>query len=572
MDINKKDIIRLLEEIALFLEIKGENPFRISAYRKAAQALERDQRSVSEIDTFTSIKGIGKGTAELIESYIETGEAEVLMRLKEEIPESLLQLLKIPGLGGKRIAKLYQELNIVDIPSLEKACKDGSVEQLSGFGKKTVENIVTAIAELSVRKERLPIAYMLELAIEIESHLRSIPEIERFSRAGSLRRVEETIKDLDFVIATNDYETVRKAILSMDQVESIISDGSTKLSVTVSGEYLVDCDFRFVTNEAFITTLHHFTGSKDHNIAMRQRAKKQAEKINEYGVTSEANEGIKTFTSEEDFFKHFSLNYIPPEARTTGEEVEHFQESVDLVTNAHIRGDLHSHTTWSDAAHSIEEMVEAAIAKGYEYLAITDHSKYLQVANGLNEYRLRKQAEEIASLNEKYSDIHIFSGIEMDILPDASLDFSSDFLQELDIVIAAIHSSFNQSEAEIMKRLNEALENPFVDIVAHPTGRLIGRRDGYAVNMEELLKKAKETDTILEINANPNRFDLSAKWAKEAERIGVKLAINTDAHNVNMFDHMSYGVSVAQKGLIKKDTVINTWPLERLKTYLRRNK
>ncbi|HLQ73680.1 MAG TPA: DNA polymerase/3'-5' exonuclease PolX [Bacillota bacterium] len=571
MEINKKDIIRLLEEIALFLEIKGENPFRISAYRKAAQALERDNRSMSEITDFTQIKGIGKGTAEIIAEYINNGTSEVLDRLKEDIPESLLSLLKIPGLGGKRIAKLYQELEIVDIESLKNACENGAVEQLSGFGKKTVENILEAINELSVRVERLPIAYMLQRVEQIETILRSIKEIERFSRAGSVRRLEETVRDLDFVIATQSQASVREHLLQMDNIERIISDGPTKLSITIRDEYLVDIDFRFVTNEEFITTLHHFTGSKDHNIAMRQLAKEQGEKINEYGVTSESSDEVRTFSSEEAFFNHFNVHYIPPESRTNGLEVTKFQRDQSVINEADIKGDLHSHTTWSDAAHSIEEMVQAAIERGYEYVAITDHSKYLQVANGLNEYRLRKQREEIDRLNETYKEIEIFAGVEMDILPDGSLDFSDDFLKEMDIVIAAIHSSFNQTEEQIMHRLSNALQHPYVDIIAHPTGRLIGRREGYAVDMEALINQAKETETVLEINANPNRFDLSAYWAQQAEEAGVHLAINTDAHNKSMFSHMSYGVGVAKKGLISQETVINTWPVERLKQYLTRN-
>src|SRR5699024_8561157 len=377
---------------------------------------------------FTQIKGIGKGTAEIIAEYINNGTSEVLDRLKEDIPESLLSLLKIPGLGGKRIAKLYQELEIVDIESLKNACENGAVEQLSGFGKKTVENILEAINELSVRVERLPIAYMLQRVEQIETILRSIKEIERFSRAGSVRRLEETVRDLDFVIATQSQASVREHLLQMDNIERIISDGPTKLSITIRDEYLVDIDFRVVTNEEFITTLHHFTGSKEHNIAKRQLAKEQGEKINEYGVTSESSDEVRTCSSEEAFFNHFNVHYIPPESRTNGLEVTKFQRDQSVINEADIKGDLHSHTTWSDAAHSIEEMVQAAIERGYEYVAITDHSKYLQVANDLNEYRLRKQREEIDRLNETYKEIEIFVGVEMDILPDVSLDFSYDFI------------------------------------------------------------------------------------------------------------------------------------------------
>src|SRR5699024_3186559 len=273
--------------------------------------------------------------------------------------------------------------------------------------------------------------------------------------------------------------------------------------------YHINVDFRLVAEKEFASTLHHFTGSKDHNVRMRQLAKKQGEKINEYGVEIEETGEIITFATEEDFFQHFGVNYIPPEVREDRGEVDAFKKDISLIKDRHILGDLHMHTTWSDGGQSIEEMVLKAIEKGYQYIAITDHSKFLRVANGLNETRLLKQREEIALLNEKYPEIHIFAGVEMDILPDARLDFSNDFLKEMDFVIGAIHSGFNQSQSKIMDRLFAALENPYISLIAHPTGRLIGRRDGYKVDVEQLIARAKETNTALEINANPNRLDLS---------------------------------------------------------------
>ncbi|WP_047985032.1 DNA polymerase/3'-5' exonuclease PolX [Ornithinibacillus californiensis] len=572
MAINKKDVIRLLETFAIYLELKGENPFKTSAFRRAAQALEKDERSLSDIKDFTEIKGIGKGTSTVIVEYIEQGRSGALEELKKEVPEGLIPLLNVPGLGGKKLAKLYQELNVTDATSLKEAIKSGKVESLAGFGKKSAEKILAALNEVGKRPDRLPIAYMLPIAERIEEYLSEIPDIKQFSRAGSLRRMKETIKDLDFIIATDNISEVREALLQIPDLKEVIAKGDTKVSVTLDDVYDVNVDFRLVTEKEFVTTLHHFTGSKDHNVAMRQLAKSRGEKINEYGIEVDETNEILTFSSEEEFFNHFGLQFIPPEVREDTGEVSAFKEPVNLVELNDIRGDIHMHTTWSDGAQTLEEMVNEARSYGYDYIAITDHSKNLRVANGLDESRLRKQREEIAKLNEKYTDIHIFAGVEMDILTDGSLDFSDDFLKEMDFVIAAIHSSFSQPEEKIMKRLYTALENPYVSLIAHPTGRLIGRRDGYKVNLEKLIARAKDTDTALEINANPNRLDISAEWARLAQEYGVKIAVNTDAHSYKMLEHMKYGVGVARKGWLKKESVLNTWTKEKLIAYFNRNK
>ncbi|RDW16286.1 DNA polymerase/3'-5' exonuclease PolX [Oceanobacillus arenosus] len=572
MAVNKKDVIQLLEHIATYLELKGENPFKISAYRKAAIALQGDERSIAEIDDFTKIKGIGKGTGAIIQAFVESERSELLEQLTTEVPEGLIPLLDLPGLGGKKLAKLYQELDVTDAASLKTACETGKVEKLAGFGKKSAEKILAAIITSGKRPERLPIAMMLPLAEEIEAYLAGIEEIIDYSRAGSLRRMRETIKDIDFIIATDQPLIVRDHLLAMPTIKDVIAKGDTKVSVTIQAAYDINVDFRLVKQEEFATTLHHFTGSKDHNVAMRQLAKSRGEKINEYGVENEANGEILTFSNEKEFFQHFDLTFIPPEVREDTGEVDAFQQVHPLLELNDIRGDLHMHTTWSDGAQSLEEMVNKVREKGYEYMAITDHSRYLRVANGLDEKRLREQREEIAALNAKYNDFRIFAGVEMDILPDASLDFSDEFLKEMDFVIGAIHSSFNQSEKEIMDRLNRALENPYVSLIAHPTGRIIGRREGYQVDVDQLIEKAKETNTALEINANPNRLDLSAEWARKAQAAGVTLAINTDAHNYGMLEHMKYGVGVARKGWVHKDMIMNTWPLDKLIAYFNRNK
>ncbi|NHM30534.1 DNA polymerase/3'-5' exonuclease PolX [Neobacillus terrae] len=557
MEINKKDVIHLLEAIAIYLELKGENPFKISAFRKAAGALEADNRSLTEIKDFTAISGIGKGTAAVIEEYMVDGESSVLKELQEEVPNGLIPLLDLPGLGGKKIAKLYQELGIEDIADLEEACRAGKVHSLPGFGKKTEEKILHAIENFGTRPERLPIAYMLPIAENIEKSLTEIPEIIRFSRAGSLRRMRETIKDLDFIIATESPVAVKDKLLAFSKIKEVIGAGDTKVSLTFALDNDVSVDFRLVEPKEFATALHHFTGSKEHNVRMRQLAKERGEKISEYGVENNETGEILTFSSEEEFYHHFGLPFIPPEIREDGTEVEEFRPAEKLISIEDIKGDLHMHSTWSDGAHSIEEMVEACRERGYQYLAITDHSQFLRVANGLTPERLLQQREEIKKLNEKYDDITILSGIEMDILPDGSLDYDDELLEGLDIVIASIHSSFSQPREKIMQRLKNALTNIHVDIIAHPTGRLIGRREGYDVDMDMLIQLARETNTVLELNANPHRLDLSYENLRQAQDAGVKIVINTDAHKMDTLEHMEIGAGAARKGWIKTSNVIN---------------
>lgn len=571
MEINKKDIIKTLETIAIYMEIKGENPFKVSAYRKAAQALESDDRSLSEIEDVSKLKGIGKGTAAVIDELISSSTCQVLEDLMNEIPKSLLPLLKLPGLGGKKIAKLYQELQVIDLETLKTACVENKVQELAGFGKKTEEKIMAAIEEVGNRPERLPIAFMLPIAEAIENHLKNMEAVLRFSRAGSLRRMKETIKDLDFIVATDNPKKVREQILGLERITEVIASGETKVSVQLSYDYEVSVDFRLVEPSAYATTLHHFTGSKDHNVRMRQLAKERGEKISEYGVENVESGEITTFESEEDFFQYFGLNFIPPEMREDQGEVKAFEENIEVISLGDIKGDLHMHSTWSDGAYSIEEMVLAARRKGYAYIAITDHSQYLKVANGLTAERLLKQKEEVTRLNEKYDDITILAGVEMDILPDANLDYDNELMQQMDLVIASIHSSFSQDREKIMQRLTKALENNHVDIIAHPTGRLIGRREGYDVDLEMLIELAKRTNTALECNANPHRLDLSAEWLKKAQDADVKLVINTDAHNLDMLEDMYIGVSTARRGWIKKESVINTWDVNKLKEFLNRH-
>lgn len=553
------------------MELKGENSFKTSAYRKAAAALENDDRSLQEISDFTKLSGIGKGTASVIEEYINEGTSSVLEGLKEEVPKGLIPLLQLPGLGGKKIAKLYSELGVESIEDLKEACKENRVQALAGFGKKTEEKILASIEQVGKRPDRLPIGFMMGIAEEIEGYLSEIESIGTYSRAGSLRRMRETIKDLDFIVSTEHPEKVKEGLLKLPNIVETIAAGDTKVSLTLQYHWDVSIDFRIVKPEEFATTLHHFTGSKDHNVRMRQLAKERGEKISEYGVENSETGEVKTFDSEEAFYHHFDLPWIPPELREDGKEVDEFKGDYPLLTLNDIKGDLHMHSTWSDGAYSIEEMVEACRAKGYHYMAITDHSQYLRVANGLTPERLVKQIDEIKELNKKYDDIEILSGIEMDILPDGTLDYDDDLLKSVDLVIASIHSSFSQPREKIMERLKTALESAHVDIIAHPTGRIIGRREGYDVDMDLLIQLAKETGTALELNANPNRLDLSAENIRKAQDQGVKLVINTDAHSIDHLEFMEVGVGTARKGWIKKDTVINTWDKNEFIQYIKRN-
>lgn len=559
---NKKTIIRTFEKIALYMELLGENHFKVAAFRKAANVLELDPRSLAEMDDILSLKGIGTGTGAVITDLLEQGQSDLLLELEETVPKGLIPLLKIPGLGGKRIAKLHGTLGIDSIDTLKQACEGNQVSKVPGFGKKTEENILAAIETLATRSDKFPIWKVEQTVTIVEDVIRTIDEVTRFSVAGSYRRTEEESSDVDFIIVTEEPAIVREKLLTGLPVLETIAAGDAKLSVTLDMEEPIDADFRFVKDEQFATAIHHFTGSKDHNVRMRQLAKSKGWKISEYGVEDEHGD-MQTFDTEEAFFAHFNLPFIPPALRQNGQELDRIKEINELVDVTDIRADLHMHTTWSDGGYSIREMVEAARGKGYSHIVITDHSQYLKVANGLTPERLREQIEEIRALNDEYKDIEIFCGTEMDILPDASLDFDDELLQELDFVIAAIHSSFNQPQEEIMERLHTAMKNPYVNMIAHPTGRIIGKRDGYNPDMSQLIKWAKEYGKILELNANPYRLDLKTAYLIEAQELGVPIAINTDAHAIDQLDFMEIGVNYAKKAWIHKDNIVNTWSLEK---------
>lgn len=551
------------------MELQGENSFKVSAFRKAAQVLELDARSLAEMDNILSLKGIGASTGSVIEDLLNKGESSLLLELQDSVPSGLLPMLKIPGLGGKKIAKLYKDLQIDSIESLQVACEEKKVQTLAGFAAKTEEKILVEIANLQSKPERTAV-WQLEPIVEmIESKLSEMPKIEAFSVAGSYRRVKEASKDIDFIIATSSPQEVREELLKELPVLKVIAAGDTKVSVTLDGENEIDVDFRLVELSEYASALNHFTGSKDHNIKMRQIAKDKCKKISEYGVEQEDGT-VQHFNSEEAFYAYFDLPFIPPSVREDGSEFTKLDQLPLLVTLDDIKGDFHMHTTWSDGAHSIEEMVDACRVKGYSHIVITDHSDYLKVANGLSKERLLKQMETIHELNSKYTDIEIFAGTEMDILPDGSLDFEDEILKQLDFVIASIHSSFSQPQEKIMERLYNAIKNPNVHMIAHPTGRIIEQRNGYNPDIPTLIEWAKKYGKILELNANPYRLDLKTEDLKLAKEASVPIAINTDAHQMNQLKYMDIGVRYAQKAWLHKETIVNTWTLEQFKQFIKK--
>lgn len=558
---NKAEAMMLLEKIAQYMEIKGENPFKINAFRKAAAALENTELELGDIEDLTSVSGIGKGTAAVLEEWRDTGRSEVLESLQEEIPFGLMKLLKIQGLGGKKLAKL-REVGVVDLETLIRALEDGTAASLPGFGAKSVEKLLAAAKNLESRPERLAYAVMRPIVAEINAVLDAEDLVLRHSVGGSFRRAEETCKDLDFIIATEEPIALREKLLALPFINEVIAAGETKVSLVLEREDMISVDFRMVEPSAFAATLHHFTGSKDHNVRMRQLAKAKGESISEYGV--ETADGLWQPENEEELFARYGLPFISPELREGHPEFEH--DLSKLVTLDDIKADAHMHTVWSDGKLTVEEIIVAMKGRGYEWMAITDHGKYLTFVNGLTEERLDAQGVEIKEAVKKH-EMNVLRGVEMDIRPDGTLDYEPEFLATLDYVIASIHSKMDQSEDEIMARLENACRSPYVNVIAHPTGRLIGRRDGYPIDEDRLIALAKETGTALELNANPNRLDLTASTLKKAKAAGVKVMINTDTHHPDMMEDMALGVLHGRKAYLEPSDIINCFSFEDAKAF-----
>ncbi len=555
-----QEVSRIFNDIADLLEIKGENPFRIRAYRRAAMNIEGLSREVAETskDELMKIPGIGKDLAGKVEEYVKTGRLQFYEDLKKEVPESLSMLLSVPGLGPKTAKLLFDELKVIDIDTLEQLAREHKLSGLPGIKTKTEENILKGIEMVKRGMERKPLGKVLPIANDIFKHLESTAPVKKLSIAGSIRRYKDTIKDIDILATSKDPKAVMNVFVHMPQVKDVIMQGPTKSSVLIHEG--IQVDLRVVEEESFGAALAYFTGSKAHNIRLREMAVKKGLKINEYGIFREKDDKRVGGEKEEDIYKILGLPYIPPELREDSGEVEAALEGrlPRLVELDDIKGDLHVHSKWSDGSHDFGELVDAAKKRGYEYIAITDHSKGLGIARGLTSERLMEQKKEIDSINKKIKGFKLFAGIEVDIRSEGQMDLPDDVLKEMDIVVASIHSGFRQNREKITKRLISAMKNPYVSVIAHPTGRLLGERDPYDVDMKEVLKVARETGTALEINAFPLRLDINDTYAKMAKEMNVSIVINTDAHVTNQFDYMVYGVSIARRGWLEKTDILNT--------------
>ncbi len=561
-----QEIAKIFNEIADLLEIKGENPFRIRAYRRAAQNIEGLTKGVEDISTeeILRIPGIGHDLAGKIEEYLKTGKIQAHEELKREIPEGLLTLLSVPGLGPKTSKLLYEKLNIRNVDDLERLAREHKLVGLPGIREKTEENILKGIEMLKRGKERQPIGRVLPVANDILGHLKKKAPILKIDLAGSLRRWKDTIKDIDILVASEDPKEVMKVFVHLPHVKEVLMHGPTKSTIITHEDLQVD--LRVVEKDSYGAALAYFTGSKAHNIRLREMAVKKGLKINEYGIFRDKDNKRIGGEKEEDVYKILDLQYIPPELREDQGEIEAALEGrlPDLINLEDIKGDLHVHSKWSDGSHTFEQLVEAAKKHGYSYIAITDHSKGLGIARGLTEDRILEQKREIEVLNKKLKGFRIIHGIEVDIRSNGSLDISDEVLKELDIVVASIHSGFKQPRKQLTYRLVSAMKNPYVSVIAHPTGRLIGERDAYDVDMDEILAVAKDTGTAIEINAYPLRLDINDIYAKKAKEMGIPIVIATDTHVTNQFDYMRYGVSIARRGWLEKDDVLNTLEAERL--------
>lgn len=574
------DIANLFSTIADLLEISGDNPFRVRSYRNGARTIEGlpyslmsvIERNESELE---EIPGIGKGLHEKIVEILKTGKCSFYEDLLEKLPPTLLELLAIPGLGPKKIKLFYEKEGIKTIDALEKAAKDGKLKTLPGMGEKTEINILKSIEAVKKRSGRSNLSTALAQAKELVSFIKSIPGVNKVVHAGSLRRWKETIGDIDILVSCSRPEVVMEKFVAHPHVERVLARGETKSSALFNNH--IQVDLRIVDEEAFGAALQYFTGSKEHNVALRLRSKKMGLKINEYGVFRETDGERVAGKEEIDIYKAVGLPFIVPQLREGRGEIEAAQkgELPDLVQVNHIRGDLHMHTTWSDGRDSIEAMAEEAMKRGYEYIAITDHSRAVGIAHGLDEERLLKQIEEIdkvnAAIGETGADFTILKGSEVDIRADGTLDLDHSVLKKLDFVIGAIHSGFTMAEEEMTNRIIRGIGTGLINVIAHPTGRLINRREPYALNMEKIFHAAKEQGVAMEINSHPYRLDLCDIHCRQAIEAGLYVSISTDSHNKNQMENILYGINTAQRGWVEAGNVINTKSLDGLRKFLKKD-
>lgn len=573
MPIHNSDIADVFNETADLLEIQGGNSFRIRAYRNAARTMQSLSKSVVELIShdgdLTGYPGIGKDLAGKIQEIVETGSFSLLEDLKKQVPQELSQLMKISGLGAKRVAKVYKELEISTPEQLKEAINSGRVRELEGFGKKTEQNILEEIERLEkeqTKRKKLTVAE--EIAEPLMKYLKKADGIKDICIAGSFRRRKETVKDLDILVTCKRGSNIMDHFTGYEDVQKVVSKGKTRSTVLLRSNFQVD--LRVVQQLSYGAALVYFTGSKEHNIAIRKIGIKKNYKLNEYGVFK----GKKRVAgkTESEVYKKLSLSYIEPELRENRGEVEAAQKGKlpKLITLEDIKGDLHVHSKYTDGHNTIEEMALAAKKTGYKYIAITDHSQHVTVAGGLKARDLRKQLEEIDKINEKLKGITILKGTEVDILEDGGLDLPEEIIKELDLRVCSVHYKFNLSGKKQTERIIKAMDNPYFNILAHPTGRLINERDPYEMDMEQIIKAAKEKKCLLEINAHPDRLDLNDIYCKMAKDAGVKVAISTDAHQTEHLNYMRFGIGQARRGWMESEDVVNTKSVKQLKKLLSR--
>lgn len=559
------EIAALFERIANVLELKGENTFRINSYRKAARVLgdlTEDVGELAKAGKLIDIPGIGTGMAEKIVEYLNTGKMSKYEEVMKGISEETVMLMQISGLGPKTVAMLHRELGIVSLGDLEKAIQQGSLKGLFGIGDKKIENIVKGIELFKSSQQRISIGMAFPVVKRIVEELSRNRRIKNIQAAGSLRRMKETVGDIDILATGSDGASIVKSFVAMKDVTQVLAAGDTKGSVRV--EEGVQVDLRVVQEDEYGSALQYFTGSKEHNVHLREIAKKKGYKISEYGIFK----GDKKVGGrlEEDIYKTVGMDWIPPELRENRGEIEAAQTGKlpKLVEISDVKGDLHNHSNWSDGTPTFEEMAEHAMKMGYQYLVVSDHSKSLHIANGLKDDELLEEIEEIDKLNKKFKGFTLLKATEVDIKSDGALDFPDKILEKLDIVVASIHSGFKQGSEKITGRMIDAIRNPYVNIIAHPTGRLISKREGYEIDMNKVIAACAETGTALEINCFYDRLDLNDINCRKAKEAGVKIAISTDAHHVDQMWMMELGVGIARRGWLEARDVINTLPLDKL--------
>lgn len=567
-------IAAIFEEMAALLELADANPFRVRAYQNAARVVEgmSDLDSRAAAGTLTDVKGIGDGIAAHINELLATGDTAEHAALRKKIPAGVLAMTQIPGVGPKKAKVLWKSLKVTTLEDLAAACAAGKVAVLPHMGEKTQQNILQGLAYLSKQHGQHLFPAVWSMAQQLVGALQSHGAVMQLEIAGSLRRRKEIVKDIDLVVGTKDPVAVMQAFTALQSVMHVIAQGETKSSVMLDAGLQVD--LRCVTPREFPYALHHFTGSKEHNTAMRARAQQRGMKMNEYGLFKilKSGERLIPCQNEAEIFAALELDFVPPELREdTGELAAAETHTLPALLELNdLRGIFHCHTTYSDGKATLEEMVAAARARKYEYIGISDHSQTASYAGGLTPQRVQAQAKEIDRVQEKFRDIRIFKGIESDILKDGSLDYSDDILTHFDFVIASIHSNFNMTREAMTARVCKALRHPATRILAHPTGRLLLSRDAFDVDMDAVLREAARRGVVVEINANPRRLELDWRLGRTAQQLGVKTMINPDAHSVAGIDYVEYGVGVARKGWWTKADVVNTWPLKKVESWLAR--